>query len=171
MALIPKHARFVAEYLKDLNATQAAVRAGYSPKTANQQGPELLVNPGIAAAIAEGTAKQLEQAGIEAVETKRVIGWQVRRDIRKLFDEHGNLRPIHTLTEEEASYIDGIDVVKRNVTSGDGQMDTVLKLKLANRQGYVEMAAKHFGLLEDKVSHSGTIKIIHEMAEAKPQNP
>jgi phage terminase small subunit len=36
--------RFVAEYLKDLNATQAAIRAGYSPKTANEQGAQLLAN-------------------------------------------------------------------------------------------------------------------------------
>lgn len=150
MPLSLKHQRFVAEYLKDLNATQAAIRAGYSEKTANQQGPALLVNPGISAAIAEGQAKQLEQAHLDATETKKVIGWQCRRDIRRLFDSDGNLRPIHTLSEEEASYIDGLDVVKRNVTAGDGQTDTVLKLKLANRQGYVEMAAKHFGLLVDK---------------------
>lgn len=150
MALSLKHQRFVAEYLKDLNATQAAIRAGYSPKTAEVQGSRLLSYAEVSAAVAKGQTRQLEAANLDATETKKVIGWQLRRDIRKLFDEHGNLRPIHTLTEEEASYIDGLDVVKRNVTAGDGLTDTVLKLKLANRQGYVEMAAKHFGLLVDK---------------------
>ena len=158
-ALNPKQARFVAEYVKDLNATQAAIRAGYSAQTARQQASDLLAKPDIAAAVKELTAQQMEAAGMEAAETKRVIGWQVRRDIRRLFDDKGNLRPIHELTEEEASYIDGIDVVKRNLTAGDGATDTILKLKLANRQGYVEMAAKHFGLLEEKVSHSGTLTI------------
>ena len=52
----PKHQRFVAEYLKDLNATQAAIRAGYSPKTANRQGSRLLSNADIQAAIAKGQA-------------------------------------------------------------------------------------------------------------------
>ena len=46
-----KQKRFVQEYLVDLNATQAAIRSGYSKKTANQQGPRLLVNVGIQGAI------------------------------------------------------------------------------------------------------------------------
>ena len=51
MKLTPKQQRFVEEYLVDLNATQAAIRAGYSAKTVNQQGPRLLVNVGVQAAI------------------------------------------------------------------------------------------------------------------------
>lgn len=56
MMLNPKQQRFVTEYLVDLNATQAAIRAGYSPKTANQTGPRLLVNVGIREAIADERA-------------------------------------------------------------------------------------------------------------------
>jgi len=51
MKLTPKQARFVEEYQIDLNATQAAIRAGYSAKTAEQQGPRLLGNVGVATAI------------------------------------------------------------------------------------------------------------------------
>lgn len=57
MALNPKQQRFVAEYLKDLNATQAAIRAGYSEKTARAIGAENLTKPDIAAAVAKGQAK------------------------------------------------------------------------------------------------------------------
>lgn len=74
--LSPKQARFVTEYLKDQNATQAAARAGYSKATANQQGSRLLANVGVAAAIrakqtrvarkveitAESLAKEFEEA-------------------------------------------------------------------------------------------------------------
>jgi hypothetical protein len=49
--LTPRQSRFVDEYLVDLNATQAAIRAGYSARTANEQGPRLLVNVGVATAI------------------------------------------------------------------------------------------------------------------------
>jgi hypothetical protein len=49
--MTPKQHRFVDEHLLDLNATQAAIRAGYSARTANEQGPRLLVNVGIAKAI------------------------------------------------------------------------------------------------------------------------
>lgn len=61
-----KQRRFVAEYLIDLNATQAAIRAGYSVKTANQQGPRMLVNAGIQQAIAEGAGKRIAKAEITA---------------------------------------------------------------------------------------------------------
>ena len=157
--MTPKQARFVAEYLKDLNATQAAIRAGYSEKTADRQGHRLLKNAEIQQSVRETQAVQLTAADLDAVTTKRVIGWQVRRDIRKLFDEHGNLKPIHQMTEEEASCIAGIDVVKRNLTSGDGATDTILKVKLEDRGRYVEMAAKHFGLLIERVEHSGGLSV------------
>ncbi len=56
MSLTPKQARFVEEYLIDLNATQAAVRAGYSAKTANEQGAQLLAKLSIRQAVAEAQA-------------------------------------------------------------------------------------------------------------------
>ena len=52
MPLTPKQHRFVTEYLVDLNASQAALRAGYSPRTAPQQGSRLLKNVEVQAAIA-----------------------------------------------------------------------------------------------------------------------
>ena len=55
--MTPKQERFVQEYMLDLNATQAAIRAGYSAKTAEQQGPRLLGNVGVAAAIQAGQAE------------------------------------------------------------------------------------------------------------------
>jgi len=57
MSLTDKQQRFVAEYLVDLNATQAAIRAGYSEKTARQVGSENLSKPDIADAIAKRQAK------------------------------------------------------------------------------------------------------------------
>jgi phage terminase small subunit len=64
MALTAKQQRFVEEYLVDLNATQAAIRAGYSARTARQIGDENLSKPDIAAAIAERTAAISEKLGI-----------------------------------------------------------------------------------------------------------
>lgn len=60
--LNPKQARFVAEYLVDLNATQACIRAGYSKKTAHSAGPRLLGHVGVAEAIRRGQQRQLDKA-------------------------------------------------------------------------------------------------------------
>ena len=61
MALTPKQERFVEEYLVDLNATQAAIRAGYSPKTANEQASAMLAKPSIQAAVQAQRAKVSER--------------------------------------------------------------------------------------------------------------
>jgi phage terminase small subunit len=62
--MTPKQERFVAEYLIDLNATQAAIRAGYSEKTAKQMGTENLAKPVLAEAIQEALAERAERTEI-----------------------------------------------------------------------------------------------------------
>jgi len=64
--LTPKQERFVAEYLIDLNATQAAIRAGYAVKTANREGSRLLSNVDIANAIAAGAQQRIQKAEVTA---------------------------------------------------------------------------------------------------------
>jgi len=64
--LTPKQQRFVEEYLVDLNATQAAIRAGYSERTADQQGSRLLANVKVKAAIAVAVERRSEDTGITA---------------------------------------------------------------------------------------------------------
>lgn len=66
MALTPKQQLFVKEYLVDLNATQAAIRAGYSKKTANEQGARLLANVSIQEALQEAMSKRAEKVEITA---------------------------------------------------------------------------------------------------------
>lgn len=68
--LSPKQAAFVAEYLIDLNATQAAIRAGYSAKTANEQASRLLANVSVSQAVAEAQAKRakkVERAALDVL--------------------------------------------------------------------------------------------------------
>jgi phage terminase small subunit len=149
--MTPKQARFVAEYLVDLNATQAAIRAGYSRKTANVVGPRLLVNVGISAAIKAGQRAQLDAADLTAkmvIDRLRILGFQ---DIRRLFDRAGNLLPIHELPTAAAAMIGGIDVVIRNVSPNDDHTDTVHKIKLIDPVKPLELLARKFGLLIDKV--------------------
>lgn len=64
MSLTEKQARFVAEYLVDLNATQAAIRSGYSAKTAQEQGSRLLSNAMVSAAVSDGQSKAAKRAEV-----------------------------------------------------------------------------------------------------------
>lgn len=84
LGLTPKQQRFVDEYLVDLNATQAAIRAGYSPDTARQMGAENLSKPVIQLAIAEGRKAQQERTGITADRVLREIALIAFADAREL---------------------------------------------------------------------------------------
>ncbi len=64
MPLTPKQERFVAEYLIDLNATQAAIRSGFSEKTARSQGQRMLTNADIVAAVAGAQGDRTERTNI-----------------------------------------------------------------------------------------------------------
>lgn len=84
MSLTPKQERFVEQYIVDLNATQAAIRAGYSPHTARQQGDRLLTNVDVSAAVAAKQAKRSEATGITAA-------WALERLKREAeFDGEGS---------------------------------------------------------------------------------
>jgi len=75
-ALTPQQARFVREYLGDLNATQAAIRAGYSARTADVQGPRLLGNVRVAAAVAAWQRRiAAELARIAFADMREVATW------------------------------------------------------------------------------------------------
>ena len=159
MDLTPKQARFVAEYLKDLNATQAAVRTGYSAKSAPSQASRLLTNAKVARAVAEGKAKQLESADISATRILEEMKRIALVDVREFFDEHGCAKPMRELSADQGSALAGFEVLIKNAKAGDGVTDTIHKFKLWDKPRVLEMFCKHFGLLEERVQHSGDITI------------
>lgn len=147
----------------DLNATQAAIRAGYSRNAANRVGTRLLSNVDIAAAIAKKQAAHLQSTDITAQQVLREIAKLSFSNVKMLFDADGNLKPIHTLTDDEAACIASLEVIKKNAEAGDGKIDTVHKVKTWDKVRSIEMLAKHFALLTERVEHGGEIVIRHEL--------
>lgn len=84
MNLTPKQQRFVEEYLIDLNATQAAIRAGYSARTADRIGPELLGKTWVAAAIREAQETRAQRVGLTNDEILRQLHLILMADPREL---------------------------------------------------------------------------------------
>lgn len=163
MALTPKQLRFVSEYLIDLNAVQAAIRAGYSKNTARQQGSVLLTHVDVRAEISRKQAEHLQAADLTAqrvLEEYRRIAFM---DIRTFFDDAGNLRPIPQLTAEQGCSLASLEVIVKNAEAGDGHTDRVHKFKLWDKLKALESLAKHFGLLTEKIEHSGVLVIHHMM--------
>lgn len=86
--LTDRQKAFIREYLVDLNATQAAIRAGYSPKTAEQQGHALLRNPKVAEEIARQTKDRHERLGIDADALLKRAETILTADHRQLSEHH-----------------------------------------------------------------------------------
>ena len=93
MALTAKQERFVEEYLIDLNATRAAIRAGYSERTAAAVGHENLRKPKIADAIAGAKEGRSERTKIDADWVLSRLADEAEADLADLYDEDGALRP------------------------------------------------------------------------------
>lgn len=147
--LTPRQERFIAEYLVDLNATQAAIRAGYSKKTANEQAARLLAKVSIQRAIADGRAHLTEQTGIDTafvVDRLRMLGVS---DIRRIFDERGRLRPIHDLPDDIAACIAGIEVVSSRIPGSEPvEVKYIHKIKLWDKLGALELLGKYVGAFQ-----------------------
>lgn len=119
----------------------------------------MLRNVEIQAAVTAGKDKQLAKADLTAVRVLEEMRRLAFSDVRQLFDEQGNLRPIHTLTPEQSACIAGLEVIIKNAKAGDGVTDTVHKVKVWDKPKVLDMLGKHFGILTEQVQHTGTLKI------------
>jgi phage terminase small subunit len=145
--LSPKQTVFVDEYLVDLNATQAATRAGYSKKTAFRIGAENLQKPAIQAAIQTAMAKREKRTGITQDRVLQEYARIAFFDVRKLVSADGKPLSLQDLDEDTARAVVGIDVVR--IPGEDGAPPgEVLKFKLADKKGALDSCARHLGMFE-----------------------
>lgn len=156
--LLPKQAKFVAEYLIDGNATQAAIRAGYSQKSAHVIGQENLKKPAIAELLAQKqtviAAKQDER--LAAMElTKERVAREIARlayfDPRKLFAPDGSPLPIQDLDSDTAACIAGLEVLEQWEGRGEDRkfIGLLKKYKIAPKSQPLDMAAKILKMYEE----------------------
>lgn len=120
MELTSKQERFVAEYLIDLNATQAAIRTGYSAKTAASQGARLLKQGGVARAV---QAAQQARAVRTEITQDRVLQELARIaffDIRRLYRADGSMKDPCELDADTAAALASIEV-KEELERGGGE--------------------------------------------------
>lgn len=152
--LEPRQERFVAEYLIDLSASQAAVRAGYKDKRPEQVGYRLLRIPAIAKAIQERHLASLKRAEITADRVMGELGAISFSNLRDLFDEEGHLLPIHEMPADVTRVIASIEVVTAMMPGGErSAVEYISKIKLWNKLDALTLLAKHFKLIVDRQVH------------------
>ena len=149
--LTPRQKRFVEEYLIDLNASRAARRAGYSPRSADRQAFQQLEKPQVVAAIAAALERRSKKTEITAERVLRELATIAFSDARALYDEHGNLRPIHELDDDAAAALAGIDAEETR-----GGLAVLRKVKRWDKAKALELLGRHLGMWNDKLGLHNT---------------
>lgn len=169
--LTPKQERFVEEYLVDLNATQAAIRAGYSENSASETGYENLRKPQIADAIAVAQAERSERTKITAdmvlkeyaklgfSDIRNTVRWRSNLLTAALDPDTGEPSGVHV---NDVEFIDSdeldddtaaaISEVKKDSRGG-------LSIKLHDKKAALDSIGKHLGMFVDRHEHSGSVTI------------
>lgn len=167
MALTPKQNRFVAEYLVDQNATQAAIRAGYPARTARSVGAENLAKPYIKQCISEALERRNSRVEVKSDDVLRELLRVMSVDLGKAFDEDGRLLNIREMPEDVRRAVAGFEVEALFEGAGRDRMEvgTTTKVKMLDKVRAIELAMKHLGLLQEKVKLEGTVTL-EQLVEA-----
>lgn len=155
--MTPKQQRFVEEYLIDLNATQAAIRAGYSASTAHSIGHENLSKPEIADAIVAAKAKRSTETGIDAAWLLKRLADEAMADVNDLYAEDGRVRPVKDWPLIwRQGLVAGIEV--ETIGEGAGH---VTKIKVSERIKRLELIGKHIDVqaFKEKIEVAGGITV------------
>lgn len=164
MSLTDKQARFVDEYMVDLNATQAAIRAGYSPKTAGDIGRQLLRKTPVALAIAERQRALSERTGVTAervIEELAKIGFANMLDYMRSNSDGDPYLDFSQLTREQAAALAEVTVEDFKDGRGEDARDVRrVKFKLHDKRAALVDLGKHLGLFKERVEHSGAVSLI-----------
>ena len=163
--------RFVAEYLIDLNGTQAYLRAKRGTvkvTTAEVESVKLLGEPKVAAAVKEGKARQLARLEMSASTVLELLWSAASLNPREMFDDNWRLLPLSKMTPAALRTIEGIEIARANLDLTDGKRspEWLHKVKTVSKSKALEILARHFGLLIDKVEVSGEVDLVDRRLKA-----
>lgn len=152
--LTDKQKKFVEEYLIDLNATQSAIRAGYSPKTANEQGARLLANVSIQEAISKAMAERSRRIGINQDRIVQELARIAFVKITDVVDPDGEINT--NASDDDLACIESYKVEDSDSVNGSSSKREV---KLASKIKALELLGKHVGMWNDKIQVDVSIPV------------
>lgn len=155
-SLTDKQEVFCQEYLIDLNATQAAIRAGYSESTANRIGSENLSKPDIQARISALMTERQERAQVNADYVLNRLVEIDQMDAIDILNGDGSMKPINEWPKIWRQFISGIDITE--LSGSEDKSAIIKKIKWPDKVKNLELLGKHVqvGAFKDKVDIGGT---------------
>lgn len=169
--LTPKQRRFVDEYLVDLNATEAARRAGYSAKTARQSGSENLTRAKIQRAIAEAMQQRAKRVELDQDRVLRELAAVGMSNIDHYTVEPATGRVVlrEGASEDAVRAVSSVKVKSR--TDDDGNTEVETELKLWSKPVALKLLGQHLGMFVQRHELSGGLPAVEVvMQQAGPQS-
>lgn len=165
--LTPLQARFVEEYLLDLNASQAAGRAGSKAKDLSVAGAEFLANPRVSAAIDAAKAARSKETQIDANWVLKRLADEAEADVADLYGEDGRLLPVKDWPK---IWRQGLVAGVKTHVSEDGV--AIIDVKLSDRIRRLELIGKHVRVnaFQEVVQHKGLEGLADRLARAKKRD-
>ena len=171
MALTQKQRLFVDEYLIDLNATQAAIRAGYSKKTAGQIGDENLKKPQIAQAIKVAMDSRSKRAQINADYVLNRLVEIDQLDVLDILRDDMSFKPLSEWPKGWRQYLVGFDIAEMFEGQGEDRsmVGLMKKIKWPDKVKNLELLGKHVAVsaFRDQVEVNVTHTLSERMAKAR----
>jgi len=153
--LEPQQERFCHEYIIDLNATQAAIRASYSEHTARQQGSKLLSKVNVQELVYKLNQERLKATKIDSNFVLEELHKIANTDVSDMFDEEGVLLPIKQMPKAITKTIQSFEVEESHESDPDtGETiatSKTIKVKLWSKDKSLENLGKHLKLFTDKM--------------------
>ncbi len=153
--LTEKQQRFVDEYLIDLNATQAAIRAEYSIKTADVQGSRMLGNVKVQQAIAEAMAERSKRTGVNQDRVVLELAKIAFVKMTDIVDKEGRIRA--DATDDDLSCIESVKYKESSSINGDS---VEREVKISSKLKALELLGKHLGMWNDKIDVNVAIPVV-----------
>ncbi|HEJ1492615.1 TPA: terminase small subunit [Pseudomonas aeruginosa] len=147
MALTKKQRLFVDEYLIDLNATQAAIRANYSARRATEIGYQLLQRPEVAQAIQAAMAERSKRTEVEADYVIRRLREIDEMDVLDILEDDGSFRSIRDWPRAWRQFLSGIEIAELFEGRGDDRRiaGVLRKVKWPDKLRNLELLSRHVG--------------------------
>ncbi|MCE1957048.1 terminase small subunit [Enterobacter bugandensis] len=169
MALTDKQDMFCREYLIDLNATQAAIRAGYSVKTANRTASENLSKPDIQSRIAELKAQRNDLVGINATYVLNRLVEIDQMDVLDILTSTGELKPVSQWPKVWRTTLSGLDVVEMSAERNNAAL--LKKIKWPDKVKNLELIGKHIDVqaFREQVKTEHVVDSISDLMDSLSQ--